>query len=259
MSEELALEQGFRDRPAVDRDEGPVAARAGRVHRARDQLLADPALPRDQHGARGAGAPGDLLAKGAHHAALADEGLRDRPRLMRVPRAQALSPQRLTLLEHALQARAQLVEAERLLEIVPGALPKGRDGGLEARVGSHENDRRPRIEQPRTLQHREAPDTGHDDVGEDHVELLLRDSRDCLLATARGRHLIPVGRQGRGQHLLHGWNIVDHENRSWHVGVTRDGRTQVENQHSVVRVTRSRPPALAARFSHLRNRAPHTW
>ena len=229
MPEELALEQGFRDRPAVDRDEGPVAAGAGRVHRARDQLLADPALPRDQHGARGAGAPGDLLAKGAHHAALADEGLRDRPRLMRVPRAQALSPQGLALLEHALHARAQLVDAERLLEIVPCAVPKGGDGGLEARVGRHENDRRPRIEQARALQHREAPDTGHDDVGEDDVELLLRDSRDRLLAAARGRHLIPVGRQGRGQHLLHGRHVVDHENRRWHGGMTRDGRTRVGN------------------------------
>src|SRR4030095_9187840 len=62
-------------------------------------------------------------------------------------------------------------------------------------------------------------------------------------------------RPERGQHLLHGTNVVDHENRSWHGGVTRDGRTWVGNQHSVVRVTRSRPRVLAARFSHLRNRA----
>ena len=216
MPEELALEQGLGDRPAVDRDEGPVTAGAGRVHRARDQLLADPALPRDQHGARGAGAPGDLLAKGAHRVGLADEGLRDRPRLMRVPRAQALSPAGLPLLEHALHARAQVVDAERLLEIVPCAVPKGGDGGLEARVGRHENDRRARIEHPRALQHREAPDTRHDDVGEDDVEFLRGDPRDRLLAAARRRHLIPLGRQGRGQHLLHGNNVVDHENRRCH-------------------------------------------
>ena len=252
MPEQLALEQGFRDRAAVDRNEGPVAAGAGCVDRARDQLLADSALPRDQHGARGAGGPGDLLAKGAHHAALADEGLRDRPRLMRVPRAQALSPQGLALLEHALHARAQLVDAERLLEIIPCAMPKGGDGGLEARVGRHENDRRPRIEQARALQHREAPDTGHDDVGEDDVELLLRDSRDRLLAAARGRDVIPVGRQRRGQHLLHGNHVVYHENRGWHDGVTRVGPTRIVNQHRSFAFQDQGPLSSPRGFSHLR-------
>ena len=120
-------------------------------------------------------------------------------------------------------------------------MTEGGDGGLEARVGRHENDRRPRIEQARALQHREAPDTGHDDVGEDDVELFFRDPRDRLLAAARAATLYPSDDQGRGQHLLHGNHVVDHENRRWHGGVTRAFSHANREHHSVLRIPRSRP------------------
>jgi hypothetical protein len=50
MTEKLGLEQLLRDCSAVDLDERPLPARGGRVHRARDQVLADAALAADQDG-----------------------------------------------------------------------------------------------------------------------------------------------------------------------------------------------------------------
>ena len=49
VAEELALEQRLRDRGAVHRHEGLVAARRLRVDRAREHLLAGAALAREQH------------------------------------------------------------------------------------------------------------------------------------------------------------------------------------------------------------------
>jgi hypothetical protein len=51
MTEQLALEQVLGHRAAVDRDERPVAARAGAMNRARQQLFAGAAFARD-HDAR---------------------------------------------------------------------------------------------------------------------------------------------------------------------------------------------------------------
>jgi hypothetical protein len=59
VSEQLALHQGLRQGPAVYRHEGLVAARAGGVDLARDQLLAGAAFAVDQHG--GVGRLGRLL------------------------------------------------------------------------------------------------------------------------------------------------------------------------------------------------------
>ena len=53
VAEQLALEQRRGNRGAVDGDERPVAARAQRVERAREQLLAGAALAAQQH--RGVG------------------------------------------------------------------------------------------------------------------------------------------------------------------------------------------------------------
>src|SRR5256885_11455017 len=53
MAEQLALKQGFRQRAAVDGDEGSVPTGAVVMDRPGDQFLARPALPTDQDGAGG--------------------------------------------------------------------------------------------------------------------------------------------------------------------------------------------------------------
>ena len=55
VAEELGLEQVLGNRRAVDRDKRAVGARAERVQRAREQLLAGAALAFEQHRRVGAG------------------------------------------------------------------------------------------------------------------------------------------------------------------------------------------------------------
>src|SRR5687768_2731656 len=49
VAEELAFEQCLGERRAVETDERPFLARAGIMHRAGDQFLADAAFAADQH------------------------------------------------------------------------------------------------------------------------------------------------------------------------------------------------------------------
>src|SRR5204863_282959 len=59
VAEQLRLDERLDDRRRVDGDEGLVAARPLPVDRARDELLARPALPRDEHRRRRARDLGD--------------------------------------------------------------------------------------------------------------------------------------------------------------------------------------------------------
>ena len=73
VAEQLALEQGLRQRADVDGDERLVAPRAERAKRARDELLPRAALPLDEHGARHGRHLLDLDHHLAHRLALADQ------------------------------------------------------------------------------------------------------------------------------------------------------------------------------------------
>jgi hypothetical protein len=77
VPEELALEEGLGNGPAVDRHEGGVGARAGGVNGAGRHLLAHSAFAGDEHVARGGGAAGDLLAHGPHRRAFPHEDVSD--------------------------------------------------------------------------------------------------------------------------------------------------------------------------------------
>ena len=73
VAEELALEQFARDRRAVDADQRPVAALAGLVDGARDQLLAGAGLAGDQHGGVGRRDQLDLAQRLLDRGAVADD------------------------------------------------------------------------------------------------------------------------------------------------------------------------------------------
>ena len=66
VPEELRLQQGLRDRPAVDRHEWALAAAALPVDRAGEKLLAGPAVTLHQYGGVGPGDPRDDVEDLAH-------------------------------------------------------------------------------------------------------------------------------------------------------------------------------------------------
>ena len=73
VAEHLRLHQVARDGGAVHGDEGPPGPAARRVHRGRRQLLARPALAREQHARLGGADPRDELADLLHGRALAHQ------------------------------------------------------------------------------------------------------------------------------------------------------------------------------------------
>src|SRR5207247_8611067 len=73
VAEQLRLDERLDDRRRVDRDERLVSARPLPVDRARDELLARPALPRDEHRRRRARDLGDHPAELLHRRVLAHD------------------------------------------------------------------------------------------------------------------------------------------------------------------------------------------
>src|SRR5439155_994512 len=134
VAEQLGLDQRVGNGGDVHGDEGLVAALAPAVDRARDQLLARPALARDQHGRRRVGEPRNQLID-LHHLGVAPHQAleaRARPGLGRVARQRRAQTQHLTLeralLERALGKQEDIVDVEGLGEVVVGAPLERLDG-----------------------------------------------------------------------------------------------------------------------------------
>ena len=181
----------------------------------RDQLLADAALTGDQHVAGRPRGQRDLLAHGADRVALADECAAGGSLLQRTGHEPIL-PDRLAVVEQAPHPLLEVLDLEGLLEEVAGTAPKRADRGLERGVRGHHDDRRTRVEQARPLEHFEPVHAGHDDVGENYVEVLLLDAGQCLFPAPSRRDLVPFGREREGQNLLDRLFIVHDKDRCGH-------------------------------------------
>jgi hypothetical protein len=149
VAEQLGLDERVGDRRHVDRDERLRPPLAPRVERARDQLLAGPALARDEHRRRGVGDLGDGLVDLHHLPMAADQTLEPRAgrRVRGLARQRRAQVEDFTLegalLERALREQQDLVHVERLGEVVPGAPLEGLDRGAHlAHRGDDDDDRR---------------------------------------------------------------------------------------------------------------------
>src|SRR5207249_2103423 len=99
-AEQLRLEQLFRDRRAVHRDERLVAPSAREVERAREQLLANARLAVDQHGRVEPGNRVEQLEDVLHHLALREDVL-EREALLVAPQGRAACGLELVELDRA--------------------------------------------------------------------------------------------------------------------------------------------------------------
>ena len=136
VAEQLALDQLFGDRGAVDLDERPAAAAAEGVDAARDQLLAGAVLAVDQHAAVGRRGHRDLLAQLAHGVALADH---HQPPIDGGPQRAVLGLE-LALAQRVAHDEHGLLERQRLLDEVEGAHLDGAHGGLDVAVAGDDDD-----------------------------------------------------------------------------------------------------------------------
>jgi hypothetical protein len=183
VAEQLALQQRLGDRRAVDRHERRLRAAAAAVDRARDQVLAGAALAGDQHVRRQRRHAIDGRQHRLQRAAAADQVARWRA-LERAAQVAVLQHEAPVLGEPA-DLGDQLLVAERLQQVVDGAEPQRRDGGVEVAVRGHQDDHRLRARGHQPLQQFDAGRHRHADVGQAQVEGALLGQRRRGAAVAR--------------------------------------------------------------------------
>ena len=183
VAEQFGLEQVFLQGRAVHLDE--VARRAQRVamDRAGDQLLAGAGLAAHQHGRIALGDLAhdaeDVLQRGA----AADDPLEVVGLLLFVTEvvelvAKALQLQRLVDLD------LHLLDFERLLHVVEGAVLHRLDGGVDRPERGHQDERRGRVQRFRRAQHVEPVGAAHLQIADDDIEVAFVQLFDRGVAVA---------------------------------------------------------------------------
>jgi len=84
-------------------------------------------------------------------------------------------PERLPILEQSLDGSLRRSTENGFSEIVAGA-PSERGNAVSSARTHHDDHRGARAEHARSLEHLEAVESRHDDVGDDDVEVLLLDA-----------------------------------------------------------------------------------
>ncbi len=136
MTEQLALDQVFRNGGAIHFDEHFVLARTLRVDGLRDEFLARPRFTEDEDTAVGRGHELDLLPEGFHGNALADDHASGRklPFQVAVFQAQFLGVHRV------LDQHESFVHGKRFFQEVEGAKFGGADRGFNGGVPGDDDD-----------------------------------------------------------------------------------------------------------------------
>jgi hypothetical protein len=170
VAEQLRLEDLGRDRGAVDRQETVLVARRVLVQRVGDQFLARPGLADDEH-VRARRRDQLHLAKQLLHRLgtaleLGELGVQS---LLQLVDPLAV----LVLLEQLGHARAQLLDVDRLGQVVVRAALHRVDGRLHRAVSGDHQHADPRIDAFHLVQDTEAVRTGQHQIGEDQTDVAV--------------------------------------------------------------------------------------
>ena len=169
VAEQLRLEQRFRNRAAVERDEAVHAPRAVVMNRARDDLLAGAGLAGDEDRAVGRRDGLEQLKQPRHRAALADDAFEAIPLLELRAQVRVLGFQP-PLLERRVERVQQLVDLKRLADEVRRAALDRFDGVLHRAVAGDDDRDDVGIARDGGFDDGRAVDAGQPQVGDDDVE-----------------------------------------------------------------------------------------
>ena len=211
MSEELALDEGLGDRPAVDDPERLVLPLRSLVEEARNALLARAALAGDEDGAPPARDALHELEDALHRRRAPEQVLR----LMTVDlsaEARVLLDER-ALLERLADERAQLGGGERLRDEVVRAALHRVDRRLHGGVGGHHDDLRVGRDLLGDRDDIEPGAVRHHQVGEDDAVGLRRVLERVARRreAGRGRDGVALPPEEDRQHLAESGLVVDDE------------------------------------------------
>ena len=190
VAEELRFEQRFREGAAVDRDERPRRAAAVGMQRTRHQFLAGAALALDHHRGHRVGQGLDLRDHGAHGFRFGDhrpcrELVAERGGEVVDAVAEAAG------LGRAAQGRFELVQVERLLDVVIRAGLEGAHAGVDRAVGRHHDHGHAAVELLDAPQNLDAVDVGQHQIRQHQRGALLAEGGHARLARAGDQHLEP--------------------------------------------------------------------
>jgi hypothetical protein len=199
VPKQLALDEVFGNRPAVDRDEG--LRRAGRavVDGPRHQLLADARLARDEHGGLEVGHAGERREEGPHGLGAGHEAVEAVLPTHGSAQLAVLPHEHLALL-HLAQGEGEVGRGEGLGEVVCRAALDGRQGVLVGAVGAHHHHHHVGVLRAELFHQLEPRAARHTHVGDHKLHRVARHRGEGLVDAPHGQHLPPllaqVGAQG---------------------------------------------------------------
>ena len=212
VSEQFAFENPLADGRAVERHEALVPARGVVVERLGHEFLARAAFARDQDRRVRRGDLRQGVEDARHGRTVADDPLEPEPFVELLLERDVLADEGL-LLGRLLDDRSQLLDVDRLLEIVIRTFAHGGDRGLNV-AASGEKDHLDRgIELLDVLENFEAVDVGHDQIRDDDVDpAVIPDHADAFLAAGGDSAVAADSFEGLGRRLGVGLFVVNDQN-----------------------------------------------
>ncbi len=212
MAEQLAFDQRFRNGGAIDGDEGPIGACAVLVNPPRHQFLAGPVLAADQDPAVGGTGRFDQLTKLFHRRRLSHQL---EPSLHFRPQGPVFLLQPV-LIERMLDAKRDVLEGQRLFDVVVGSELDGFDGRLDRPVPRHHHHLRGGHQLAHALEGFQSVHFRHPDVQQHEIWRIRREDLQRVRAALCHRHLVAFIQQDAAERRQDGLLVVHHQNRSRH-------------------------------------------
>ena len=216
VAEELRLQQRFGDRRAIHLDERHVALRTTVVNRTRDELLAGAGFAGNEDRALALGDELRAADHVLHRLAAPDDAVVVELLVALADEIPVLAAQTL-MVEGAAHHDQQLVDLERLLQVVERAELHRLDGALHRGVRRHHQNLGPFVLRRRPHELADEIQTGdlrHHVVHEEHVEGAFAEQPLRLTGTRRLRHLVPGVAQRAAEGPEDLFLIVDEQNGS---------------------------------------------
>ena len=211
MSEQLRLEDRFRNRRAIDSYQRHVALLAAIVNRPSDELLTGAGLARHEHCGLRVGDAVDPIDDRAHRRTAADDAIVVELLVALAAEVPAFRAQALVV-ERAPHRREQLVDFERLAQIVERAQLHRVDRAVDGRVRRHQDDvRRVGRRADVLADELEAAHARHHVVGEQDVEGPLAEQLQRLTSAGRVDDFVAVAPQRAAQRLAQLLFVVDEQ------------------------------------------------
>ena len=171
MAEQLAFDECRNQRTAIHRDERLVAERSREMDGPGHHFLAGSAFSQDQHRMGAVRRLGDDSIQFLHFRRATDDAAESLLRFDLLAQNAVLALE-LQMAGDAIKQKFQLIEAERLGDIVVRAILHRLHGGLHSAIARHDHDHRVRTKALDAIQRLQSPCTGQAQIEQHGVNAL---------------------------------------------------------------------------------------